>query len=378
MNKRWLRNFGRRSGKQITLEDKLLLNLSSNDYMGYAADNDLLQEFYSTIGDNNIIDDFGPGSSASRLLSGNHLGYSQLEETLESLYGRPALVYTSGYHANIGILTAVTGKNDLIIADRLAHASIIDGIRLAAASYRRFPHMDYSALRQILSEKRKQYDNVFIVTESLFSMDGDVSNLAELVDIKKEFDAFLYLDEAHAVGAIGPRGLGVAEEQGALNDIDLILGTFGKALGGLGAFAICSKKTREHLVNNSRSLIYTTALPPVTVNWNNWILNRSSHDTARREHLAVLATQLRNELTSNGIETNGSSHIVPAIIGSSDSAVKLADKLMRKGFLSLPIRPPTVPENTSRLRFSLSASMNWTDISPVTQVLAKHHKRRQS
>ncbi len=356
---------GSHSGNFITFQGRQLLNLSSNDYMGYAGDETLIKEFYSDLNNNNLIENFGPGSSASRLLSGNHPGYTKLENTLEELYGKPALVFTSGYHANIGILSAIAGKNDLILADRLSHASIIDGIRLANAEHQRYPHLNFTALRNILEEKRAQYEKVFVVTESIFSMDGDTADLQALTELKKEFDFTLYVDEAHAVGATGPNGLGIAEASNAINDIDIIVGTFGKALGGLGSFAICSNEIKQLLINKSRSLIFTTALPPVITHWNNWILNKMRDDVERRTALAELANQVRSELTKMNIETRGDSHIVPAIIGSNEATTTLSSLLSDNGYMVLPIRPPTVPPNTARLRFSLSASMTWDDLSGI-------------
>ena len=362
---RSLKELGTRSGKWIHYEGRRMLNLSSNDYMGYAADEDMVAEFQDQASRENFIDDFGPGSSASRLLSGNHPGYKALEDRLEDLYGKPGLVFSSGYHANIGILPAVANRGDLILVDRLAHASILDGIRLAEAEWQRYRHLDMVHLRAILEKKRSKFRRVFVVTESVFSMDGDLCDLRALVELKDEFGLVLYVDEAHAVGARGTGGLGLAEEAGAIADVDLLVGTFGKALGGMGAFLICSDIMKRYLVNVSRPLIFTTALPPVIVNWNRWILEKMHPDIRRRECLSRLASRLRTELGKKNIPTAGASHIVPAIMGENHAAVSMAAKLRDRGFLVFAIRPPTVPANSARLRFSLSANMEWDDLSGI-------------
>lgn len=366
---RSLRALGRRSGKWIEFDGQRMLNLSSNDYMGYAADEKLVSEFYAEMSGENMMDDYGPGSSGSRLLSGNHPGYTRLEDSLEKLYGKPALVYSSGYHANIGVLSALAKRGDLILVDRLSHASLLDGIRLTNAEWQRYPHNDTTHLEELLKEKRSQYRRVFVVTESIFSMDGDAADLKALVNLKKEFDLVLYVDEAHAVGVRGKQGLGCAEEADVIPDIDIIVGTFGKALGGAGSFVVCADVVREYLINKSRSLIFTTALPPVTVNWNRWILEKIKIDTERRKHLSQISDRFRSQLFDTNITTRGNSHIIPAILGENQLAIDLAEQLNKDQFMVFAIRPPTVPPNTARLRFSLTASMDWNDLAGIFSVL---------
>ena len=367
---RSLRDLGDRSGIWIEHEGKRMLNLSSNDYLGYGSDSALIEEFYSRLSSGNIVSDYGLGSSASRLLSGNHPGYGRLESALESLYGRPALVFCSGYHANIGVLTALAGKGDLVLVDKLVHASLLDGLRLAQCECRRYPHLDMEFLRQLLKEKRADYRRVFLVTESVFSMDGDCAPLQELAGLKKEFDLVLYVDEAHGVGARGERGLGLCEEQGVIHDIDIIVGTFGKALAGHGAFVVCANVVKDYLVNRSRPLIFTTALPPVIVNWNAWILEKASADRKGRERLAELSSRFRAALTETGVPTAGSSHIVPAICGENRRAMDVASRLSASGYMAMAVMPPTVPAGTARIRFSLSAGMQWADIAGIIDLLS--------
>ncbi len=342
------------NGFLIHADGKEMLNLSSNDYLGLSTNPKLLDEFRM---ETDVLS-LPYSAASSRLLSGNHPYYGLLEKDLVELYEKPAaLVFNSGYHANIGILPALTAKRDLIIADKLVHASIIDGIRLSEAQMLRYRHLDYEHLHSLLVAHREEYDNVFIVTESVFSMDGDTADLQQLCEIKKEFDAFLYVDEAHAVGVRGTNGLGCCEEQACVEDIDFIVGTFGKALASQGAFVICEQLFRDYLINTQRSLIFTTALPPVNVAWTRFVLNRLPDFYDLRIHLSQISEQLRGLLFKKGFETRGDSHIVPMLCGSNEDSLEMANLFQENGFFALPVRYPTVPKNEARIRFSLNASI---------------------
>ncbi len=346
------------NGFLIHVDGKEMLNLSSNDYLGLSSNPRLAEEFRRE------TDTMALGYSAvsSRLLSGNHQYYKMLEDDLSDLYGKEsALVFNSGYHANIGILPALSRKGDLVVADKLVHASIIDGLRLCEAQMLRYRHLDYEHLRSLLLQHREEYANVFIVTESVFSMDGDVADLQQLCEIKKEFDAFLYVDEAHAVGVRGTNGLGCCEEQACIEDIDFIVGTFGKAFASMGAFVACDGLFRDYLINTQRSLIFTTALPPVNVAWTRFILNRMPDFYDLRMKLNDVSRRLREVLERRGFETRGASHIVPMICGSNEDCVEMANLLQDNGFFALPVRYPTVPKNEARIRFSLNASIGMED-----------------
>ena len=227
----------RQNGKWIEKEGARMLNLSSNDYLGLASDVSLKQEFMSGIKE----EDFLFSSSSSRLLTGNFPVYTELEQLLADTFGaESALVFGSGYHMNMGILPAVADGNTLILADKLVHASLIDGIRLSAARCIRYRHQDYTQVEQLLEKHHTEYSRIILVTESVFSMDGDVVPLARLVSLKKTYsNLMLYVDEAHGIGVRGQHGLGVAEEQGCLHDIDFLCGTFGKALASAGAYVVC-------------------------------------------------------------------------------------------------------------------------------------------
>lgn len=346
------------NGFLIHADGREMLNLSSNDYLGLSSNPRLIEEFRAETD----VMALAYSAASSRLLSGNHQYYKMLEDDLADLYDKEAaLVFNSGYHANIGILPALTGKHDLIIADKLVHASIIDGLRLSEAQMLRYRHLDYEQLQSILGQHREEYENVFIVTESIFSMDGDVANLQQLCEIKKEFDAFLYVDEAHAIGVRGTNGLGCCEEQACTEDIDFIVGTFGKAFASMGAFVVCEEMFREYLINTQRSLIFTTALPPVNVAWTRFVLNRMPEFYDLRVKLANVSEHLRKILVAKGFETRGNSHIVPMVCGSNEDSLEMAELLQDNGFFALPVRYPTVPKNEARIRFSLNASIPMED-----------------
>lgn len=351
-------------GRFINYNNKHLLNLSSNDYLGLGTDQSLIKEFEKYLDKSKIKKYYT--SASSRLLTGNHSSYKTLEDSLKNAFEREAaLVFNSGYHANCGILPALAGKKDLILADKLVHASILDGARLSSAELIRYRHLDYDHLQHILSEKRCFYDNVFIVSESVFSMDGDIANLQVLADIKNEYEAFLYIDEAHAIGARGLNGLGCCEEQQCIDDIDFIVGTFGKALGSLGAYCICDQLFADYLTNNMRTLIFTTALPPVNVEWTNFLFNKLPEFTEKREHLLYISEKLKVYIENLGFKTRGESHIVPLITGSNESALEFSDKLQESGFFALPVRQPTVPRGSARIRFSLNSEITDSELNKL-------------
>ena len=355
-----------RDGKDIEVNGERLLNLSSNDYLGLGDDNELLEgygrRFRKSL--------HAMTSSSSRLLTGNHPLYDQLEKALAALYGRQsAMVFNSGYHANIGILPALCNRHDLVLSDRLNHASIIDGMKIAEAPYQRFRHCDYDHLEELLEGARGRYRQIFSVTDSVFSMDGDLADLARLVALKEKYGAFLIVDEAHGVGVFGERGLGLSETAGMVPQIDIITGTFGKALASTGAYAVMSSVVREYLLNTMRSFIFTTALPPVILGWSLLTLERQASMFSERAALLRLAARLRNELVGRGFDVRGESHIVPVVTGGNDLAVALAARLKDAGFLCMPVRPPTVPEKGARIRISLRSTLSWEDIARIPEII---------
>ncbi len=355
----------------LRVKDADYLNLAGNDYLGLAGSQSLVRAFYAKLSPDNLLPLYAPGSTASRLMTGNHDGYRMLEEDLAKMYGtEKCLIFNSGYHINIGLLPALAGKGDLILADKLCHASLIDGMRLSRARVLRYPHLDYDRIEELLKKNRDLYQTIFLVTESIFSMDGDCADLRLLGRLRDQYDAVLYVDEAHALGVRGQRGLGLAEEQDTTDRIDLLVGTFGKAWGGQGAFVACSRTIADYLVNAARSLIFTTALPPVSIHWLNFVLPKITAMTAERKQLRRLGQLLRNGLRQQGLNTAGDSQIVPVMIGDAAAAVTAAEQLRQHGFWINAVRPPTVPAGTSRLRLSITAAMDDDQLTALPGLIA--------
>lgn len=355
-------------GREVLIDHRRMLNLSSNDYLGLASNEELRREFLQTLTPENFL----PASSSSRLLTGNFTAYRRLENELAGLFGtEAALTFNCGYHANTGILPVVSNAQTLILADKLIHASLIDGIKLSMAKSIRYRHNDYAQLERLIEENHEKYERIIIVTESIFSMDGDEADLTTLVRLKRTYaSVLLYVDEAHAFGVRGLRGLGCAEEQGCIADIDFLVGTFGKALASSGAYIVCSQVIREYLINKMRPFIFTTALPPINVEWTLFLLKRLPAWGTLRQQLSLISDRLREALKQKGYACPSTSHIIPLIAGASSSTVALADVFQRKGFYVLPVRPPTVPEGTSRLRFSLTAAIEASEIDQLIEIIA--------
>lgn len=341
-----------------------VVDLSSNDYLGLNERVDLREKFFSQYAPLSLP----MSASASRLLGGRQREFEAFERTLADAYGRPALVFNSGYHANVGLIQALADSRTLIVADRLVHASIIDGIRLSGAPFERFRHNDYDHLNRILDKKAGEYATVVIVAESVYSMDGDRADIDLLIEAKRRCGdkALLYVDEAHAVGVVGPSGLGLVASSSAPQEVDITVGTMGKALASVGAFAIMSEDMRDYMVNKSRSLIFSTALPPINVAWSNFIFGEMLAMDDERRQLDSLGKALAKILNSPE-----ASHIRPLIVGDPRKAVEMSARLLDEGFKVLPIRTPTVPPGTERLRFSLSAAISEDAIKNLGAALKK-------
>lgn len=354
------------AGRWMERDGKRMLNLSSNDYLGLATRRDLQAEFLQS----EAATQWPLSSSSSRLLTGNYAVYTALEQRIAQDFEREAaLLFNSGYHANTGILPALVDKQMLILADKLIHASLIDGIRLGEAPFSRYRHNDYTQLERLLAKNATAYETIIVVTESVFSMDGDVADLPRLVSLKRQYpNVMLYVDEAHAIGVRGERGLGVAEECGCIQDIDLLVGTFGKALASMGAYVVCSEVIRSYLINKMRPLIFSTALPPLQIAWTRFLWERLPQWKSERVRLRELSGRLAEALRGNGGEISDS-HIVPFLVGESQACVLTAEQLQRKGFYCLPVRPPTVPQGTARIRFSLTAAMESEEIDALVQAV---------
>ena len=341
----------------FTIPNKKMINLSSNDYLGIGTDSELQRLFIEQF----PKEDFLLSASSARLMTGNFIQHRHLESQLANLYNaESALIFSSGYHANIGILPAVSDRNTLILADKLVHASLIDGIRLSPAEFIRYPHGDIEKAEALIKKHQSTHSRIILVTESIFSMDGDEAPLQKLVSLKRKYpQLLLYVDEAHAVGVRGAQGLGCAEEAEVLGEIDFLCGTFGKAFGSVGAYLICRQVIRDYLINKARSFIFNTALPPLNIAWTSFVLDQiySPRWVQRRQSLSDMAQKIRRAASAQGYLIRSTSHIIPLVAGKREKALEKAEKLRKAGFYALAVRPPTVPEGTSRVRISLTAAL---------------------
>ena len=350
--------------------DKIeLIDFSTNDYLGLATDQQLRREFIlEAMNDDSML----MSSSASRLLAATQSHHNALEDLLEQMYGRErkTLLFNSGYHANTGILPAIADKSTLIIADKLVHASLIDGMILSRCDFRRFPHNDIDALERLVRSNIDKYETIIVALESIYSMDGDRAPLKDVAEIKQKYpDILLYLDEAHAFGIDGPNGLGLAQGSQHPELWDIVIGTFGKAAASVGAFAVIAPKVKDVLINKSRSLIFSTAIPPIQMAWTRKIVELLPYFEAKREHVRGLAHKLSETISHFTDSKAEASHIQPLIVGDAKRAVELSKSLLDKSVKVLAIRTPTVPAGTERLRFSLSAAMTEKDIDSLRSAL---------
>lgn len=357
-----------RHGQDIVLNQQKMLNLSSNDYLGLTQDLSLKQRFI----DENPLQNQHFTSSSSRLLTGNFEEYETLEAQLNQAFGRASLLFNSGYHMNVGILPAVADAQTLILSDELIHASIIDGIRLSKAQKQRYQHQNLQELETKLQVASDDVSiaRIIIVTESVYSMDGDVTDLNALIALKKRYPkVMLYVDEAHAIGVFGERGLGCAEAMNCITDIDFLVGTFGKALASIGGYLICAQVIRDFLINTMRPLIFSTAQPPINMAWTSFIFDYMQGMQKQRENLHQISLQLKQHIVGKGFACPSDSHIVPVIYGENQTTVDKAQLMQKEGFYVLPIRPPTVPVGTSRVRICLHANLKWQDLELLIQYL---------
>ena len=351
---RSVKSFSKKDEKYVYFGEKRLLNLSSNNYLGIADNRRITEEFMKFIGGK-----YSFGSASARLLTGNLPVYKDLENLLAKLYNKEsALIFNSGYHANVGITSALAQKGDVIFSDKLNHASIIDGMKLSQGKFFRYQHNNMQSLEQLLIRERENYENAIIITESVFSMDGDIADLAKIVELKKKYNCILAVDEAHAFGIFGKTGLGIAEHLNLTGEIDLLIGTFGKAVGSVGAFVAGDKTLIDFLINKSRPFIFSTALPPINIAYTKWVIENKLPDTfEKREKMLALAQKF-----------NSPSHIVPVIIGENAKTVEMCEILYQNGYFTLPIRPPAVPEGTSRIRISLTTEITEKDLENLCSI----------
>lgn len=343
------------------------IDLSSNDYLGLASRHGLQQEFMD-LSENRLAP---LTASASRLLAAGQDDFHALEELLSSLYGRSVLLFNSGYHANVGTVSAIASEETMILADKLVHASIIDGIVLSRARFARFHHNDISHLERLLEKHHKEYERILVIVESVYSMDGDQCNLDSLIALKEHYpNVMLYVDEAHAFGVIGDRGLGLVKSNPRGHMVDIIVGTLGKAAASSGAFVATSPDIREFLVNRARSFIFSTAIPPMVCRWSRYIIEQIIGMDTERARLQEITRRMSSILMPYMALPPQPSHIMPLVTGDAVRTVELSQKLLQHGVKVLPIRTPTVPPGTERLRFSLSAALTDSDLQNVSVAIA--------
>lgn len=348
-----------------------LFNLASNDYLALARDKDFNQAFL----DSKLFKEHCHFSaSSSRLLSGNFEIYSHLESHLKSLFCKEALLFNSGYHANIGAISALSALNILFVTDKSIHASHIDGLKnFKPTHFKRFLHNDMESLEKILSANAPLYDAVVVLSEALFSMEGDFTNLKQLVALKEKFsNMYLYIDEAHSIGSVGANGLGLCAKLGLLERIDFIVLTFGKALASVGACILCNATFKDYFINTARALIYSTAIPPINVARTLFGFLHLQDFNMQRKHLNAIATEFRESLKTHlPLEILGDYNIVSLVLGDNARAVQFSTKLLECGYFAPAIKSPTVPRNKALLRFSLCADMESQHLENLVKTLQK-------
>jgi 8-amino-7-oxononanoate synthase len=370
---RTLNPISNRQKSVISINGKQYLDFSSNDYLGFAENKHIIRAHKNNL---KTITNFG--STGSRLITGDYKLMHTLESKIAQLKQKPkALIFNSGYQANIGIISSIMGQKDAIFADKLVHASIIDGCKLSQAKLFRFSHNNETHLQELLTNHRKKYNQALIITESVFSMDGDLAPIKELSKIKKEHNCLLMVDEAHATGLFGKNGAGLVNELNCSDQVDIIMGTFSKALGGFGAYVASSELIYKYLINTARSFIYSTALPLPIIAWNIASLEqlKKNHEKlASKVHSN--AKLLNNALKKLGLHTPSKSQIVPIILGTNENTINTAKQLKQHGLWVTPIRYPTVPKNKARIRISINYNHRKKDIENLINKLANENKNR--
>lgn len=350
----------------VRFEGKNLVNFSSNNYLGLAIHPQLKQA------SKEAVEKYGTGSGASRLITGSMSLHDELEKAIAQFKGcERALIFNSGYHANIGVIPTIAGAGDFIFSDELNHASLIDGCKLSKATTQVYRHNDVAHLEELL--KKSSGTNRLIITDSVFSMDGDIAPLPKLLELAEKYDALLYIDEAHGTGVFGKKGCGVAEHLSVnLAHPRLIqMGTLGKALGSFGAYVGGSSALIDYLINKSRAFIYTTALPPAVLAASLAAIQLISKDTSLKEKLWQNISHFHSQFKAKDRLPAFLSPIIPIIIGESGRTMEISQGLFERGFWVQGIRPPTVAEGTARLRITIMATHTTDQIDKLIGALEK-------
>ena len=349
--------------REVKLYSGYRCNLSSNDYFQLRYHPKVISKAKEA------CEIYGTGSGASPLLSGFLPCHKDLLDEILKWKQKPSgMLFNSGYAANQSILKYLPGKNDLILADRLVHNSIAQALKKCPAKFKRYGHLDLDDLEKLLQTHQEQYESIFVITESVFSMDGDYPNLNSLVALKKKFPFVLVLDEAHGSGVFGPTGGGLAEEMGVLPEIDILVGTLGKSLGSMGAYVLANNQSIiEYLTNEAGEYIYSTFMSPAQAAAALQAVKLIKKYDTKRKKLRELSKYLRKAV--NPSSEKYLSPIVPVLIGDSLKTIKIRDVLLEKGILVGAVRPPTVPANTSRLRVSLNSEINKSVVDELLNIL---------
>lgn len=355
-------------GTVLNIDGRETLNFCSNDYLGLANHPDVVDAF------KHGADQYGVGSGASHLINGHSRAHHALEEELADFVGRPrALLFSTGYMANLGVVSALVGRGDLVLEDRLNHASLIDAGQLSGARLQRYLHADAGSLDSHLNKLASQQNDkrTLVLTDGVFSMDGDLAPLPALAEVGHKHDAWLMVDDAHGLGVLGKTGRGILEHFGLSDtDVPILMGTLGKAIGTFGAFVAGSEALIETLIQQARSYIYTTALPPAVAEATRASLRIIQSDHAQREKLMALIQQFREGARQLGLTLMDSiTPIQPLIVGDAERAVAISDALLERGILVSAIRPPTVPAGTARLRFTFSAPHTEAQVDQLLNAL---------
>ncbi|MBI5598725.1 MAG: 8-amino-7-oxononanoate synthase [Deltaproteobacteria bacterium] len=351
---------------RVRISGKEVLCLCSNDYLGLANHPEVKEAAIKA------TERYGAGAGASRLTSGAMEPHRELEDRIKRFKkAEAALVFNSGWHANTGIIPAMAGRGADVFSDRLNHASIIDGSILGRANLRRYPHGDVNALEGLLG--RSTAERKLIVTDGVFSMDGDVAPLKEIIALAERHGAMVFLDDAHAVGCIGKNGRGTLEHLGIERRQSVIeAGTLGKAFGSYGAFVTGGRELMELLMNRARSFIYSTALPPGVCAASSKAIEIAGREPQRRKRLSENAAFMRDGLRKNGFDTlKSSTHIIPLVTGKAQRTMEITGRLLDSGVFVQGIRPPTVPQGTSRLRITVSSEHKPADLERAIEVIAR-------
>ncbi|MDI6781364.1 MAG: 8-amino-7-oxononanoate synthase [bacterium] len=358
-----------KQGTSAIINRRKYILLCSNDYLGLSNHPKLIEASLAA------AQEYGTGSGASRLICGSLKIHAQLEQGVAIFkQTEDAIIFSSGYMANLGVISSLMNKGDLIIMDRLNHASLIDGARLSGAHLRVYPHQNMAILQKILSSS-SIYRRRMIIAEGIFSMDGDIALLPEIVSLAKHYQAMVMVDDAHATGVLGKNGQGSAEYFGLKGRIDIQMGTFSKAIGGFGGFVAGKKVLIDYLKNTARSFIYSTSLPPSDAAVSLKGLEVIQTEAKWREMLWANADYLRQQIQKTGINTlNSTTQIIPVLTGSNENTLQMADYLYNHRIFAKGIRPPSVPKGKGRIRLSVMAAHTREELDYVASILADGSK----